>query len=58
MTVQKPPEGLESKANVAIGLDNVIFPKYGFYSIHVVIEGNDMISIPIRVTPLPKSATT
>ena len=47
ITIPKPPEGLESKAQLAIAFDKVEFPKYGTYSLHVVVEGNDIFSIPI-----------
>ncbi len=50
--VQKPKEGTESKARVALQFGNVEFPKYGSYSIHAVIDGHDMISIPLQVLPL------
>jgi hypothetical protein len=53
--IPKPSEGLESKAQIAIGFDNVEFPKYGSYSIHAVLDGNDMIAIPIKVVPPPQS---
>ena len=26
--------------------DNVEFPKYGSYSIHIVVEGHEMVRIP------------
>jgi hypothetical protein len=52
--IPKPPEGLESKAQLAIGFDNVEFPRYGSYSIHVVVEGHDIVPIPIRIVPTPQ----
>jgi len=58
IAINRPPEGLESKAQIAIGFDNVEFPKYGSYSLHVVVEGTDMISIPIRVSPPPRPITS
>jgi len=54
IAILKPPEGMESKAQVAVGFDKVEFTKYGSYSIHVVLEGNDLFSIPIRVAPPPQ----
>ena len=28
--------------------DNVEFPRYGAYSLHVVLEGHEMVRIPLR----------
>ena len=54
--IPKPTEGTESKARIAMQLGMVKFPKHGLYSIHAVIEGHDMIDIPLQVIPPPKSA--
>jgi hypothetical protein len=54
--IPRPKEGTESKAQIALQFGNVTFPNYGGYSIHGVIEGLDLISIPIRISPPPKSA--
>ena len=53
--IQKPPEGIESKGRVVLNFSNVEFPQYGSYSIHATIDGYDMINIPLRVAPPPKS---
>jgi len=53
--VQKPPEGVESKGRVVLNFSNVEFQKYGSYSVHAVIDGHDMINIPLRVSPPPQS---
>ena len=53
--VPKPREGLESKARLALHFGNVEFPKYGSYSVHAVIDGHDMVSIPLKVSPPPRS---
>lgn len=53
--IQKPKEGIESKARIALQFGNVEFPRYGAYAVHAVIEGHDMISIPLRVAPPPRS---
>lgn len=54
--IPKPSEGTASKARVAMQIGMVKFPKYGLYSIHAVVEGNDIIDIPLRVAPPPKSS--
>lgn len=53
--IPKPMEGTESKARVAFQFGMVKFPKNGLYSIHTVIEGHEMIDIPLRIEPPPKS---
>ena len=53
--VSKPKEGTESKARVALQFGMVQFPKYGSYSVHAVIDGHQMIDIPLKVSPPPKS---
>jgi len=54
-SVPKPREGLESKARLAVNFGNVEFPKYGSYSVHAVIDGHEMVSIPLKVSPPPRS---
>lgn len=52
--VPRPPEGAtESTGKVGVGFNAVQFPRYSQYSLHVVIQGNEMIRIPIRVAPPP-----
>lgn len=53
--IPKPVEGIESKARIAMQFGMVQFPKHGSYSVHAVIEGHDMIDIPLHVIPPPKS---
>jgi hypothetical protein len=53
--IQKPREGVENKARIALNIGNVEFPKYGSYSIHAVIDGNEIVSIPLKVSPPPQS---
>jgi hypothetical protein len=55
VNVPRPPAGAESTGRIAMRFDNVEFPKYGAYSIHAIIEGHEMVRIPLRVgkPPIP-----
>jgi hypothetical protein len=53
LTIPRPPSGLENTGRVAIRFDNVEFPKFGAYSIHVLLEGHEMVRIPLRVVQAP-----
>jgi hypothetical protein len=54
--IPKPSEGIESKGRVVLNFSNIEFSKYGSYSLHATIDGHDMINIPLRISPPPKSA--
>ncbi len=49
--VPKPVAGTESIGRIAIGFKDVEFPRYGSYSLHAVIEGLEMVRVPLRVSP-------
>ena len=49
INIPRPPSGTESTGRIAMRFDNVEFPKFGSYSIHVLIEGHEMSRIPLRV---------
>ena len=53
--ITKPPAGTESTGRIAMRFDNVEFPKYGAYSLHVVVEGHEMVRVPLRVSPPPSA---
>jgi hypothetical protein len=53
-TIPRPPTGTESIGRIAIEFNNVEFAHYGAYSLHAVIEGQDMVSIPLKVSPAPQ----
>ena len=55
INISKPREGTEGVARFALQFGMVQFPKYGSYSIHAVIDGHQMIDIPLKVSPPPKS---
>ena len=47
--------GSERIGRIALAFNNVEFPKYGSYSLHAVIEGHEMVRVPVRVTPHPQT---
>ncbi len=52
--VQKPAAGTESIGRIAVAFNNVEFPRYGSYSLHAVVEGLEMVDVPLRISPPPK----
>ena len=54
-TIQRPAVGTESVGRIALQLRNVEFPRYGSYSLHAVIEGQEMVRVPLRVSPPPQT---
>ncbi|MDP2931261.1 MAG: hypothetical protein Q8O05_02040 [Chloroflexota bacterium] len=53
--IPQPNAGIESIGRVTMQFTNVEFPRYGTYSLHAVVEGHEMISIPLKVSPPPRS---
>ena len=51
--IPKPQSGTESIGRLAMRFDNTEFPKYGSYSLHVVVEGHEMVRIPLKISPPP-----
>ena len=51
--IPKPQSGMESIGRLAMRFDNTEFPKYGSYSLHVVVEGHEMVRIPLKISPPP-----
>ena len=54
-SVPKPSAGTESTGRVAMQFGNVEFPQYGSYSLHAVIEGQEMVRVPLRLSPPPQT---
>lgn len=52
LNIPRPPSGTESTGRLAMRFDNVQFPQFGVYSIHIVIEGHEMARIPLRVSQM------
>jgi len=53
LNIPRPPAGTESTGRIAMRFDGVEFPRYGAYSMHVLVEGHEMSRIPLRVTQAP-----
>ncbi len=53
--IQKPSTGIESIGRIAMEFNNVEFPRYGSYSLHAVIEGHEMVRVPLKVSPPPQT---
>jgi len=56
IVIAKPAAGTESIGRVAMAFNGVVFPKYGSYSLHAVVDGHDMVDVPMKVSQPPKSA--
>lgn len=54
-TIPKPMSGTESVGRIAMQFNNVEFPRYGSYSLHAVIEGHEMVNVPLKVSPPPQT---
>jgi hypothetical protein len=53
--IPKPQSGTESIGRLAIRFDNTEFPKYGSYSLHVLVEGHEMVRIPLKISQPPSA---
>ena len=53
--IPKPDTGTESVGRIAMEFNNVEFPRYGSYSLHAVIEGHEMVRVPLKVSPPPQT---
>lgn len=52
-SIARPAAGTESTGRLAMRFEHVEFPRYGAYSLHVLIEGHEMVRIPLRVIQAP-----
>ena len=51
-----PPATTESLGRIVVAFNSVPFPRYTQYSLHVVIQGREMVRIPLRVMQPPATA--
>ncbi len=52
--VPQPPAGAtETLARLGLALNSIPFPAFTQYALHVVIQGHEMIRIPLRVAQPP-----
>ena len=54
-SIPKPIGGTEAIGRIAMRFHNVEFPKYGSYSLHAVVEGHEMVRVPLKVSPPPQT---
>lgn len=54
-SIPKPTVGTESIGRIAMQFHNVEFPRYGLYSLHAVIEGQEMVRVPLKLSPPPQT---
>ncbi|MDP2719538.1 MAG: hypothetical protein Q8P44_06900 [Dehalococcoidia bacterium] len=47
--------GPERIGRLAMEFNNVEFPKYGTYSLHAVVEGHEMVRVPLKVSLPPRA---
>ena len=58
ITVNVPPPGtLESTTRLVMEFNNVEFKTYGDYAIRVDVATQEMVSIPLNVSPPPQNPT-
>jgi hypothetical protein len=50
---QPPPGALDTQSRLVVGFAGTQFPAYGQYALHVIVQGNEMVRIPIRVAQPP-----
>lgn len=55
VSIPKPASGTESIGRIAMQFQNVEFPRYGLYSLHAVVEGLEMVRVPLKVSPPPQT---
>jgi hypothetical protein len=47
---------VESVGRIAVAIQNIPFQRHGPYSLHVVVQGQEMVRIPFSVAPPPSTA--
>ena len=52
--VPAPAGVTETKGRIGMAFHNVRFPRYGHYSLHLVVQGREMVRLPLRVAPQPQ----
>ncbi len=54
--VPRPGAGTEAIARLGVLFQNVTFTNYGSFSVRVIVQGTEMVNIPLRVAPPPQTA--
>jgi hypothetical protein len=53
ITMFKPASGTETISRLALQFQNVEFPRYGTYSLHALVDGHEMVRVPIKISQPP-----
>ena len=53
LSLPKPAPGNEAVSKLAVQFQGVEFPRYGTYTVHALLDGNDLVAIPLRILPAP-----
>lgn len=53
--IPKTTGGTESIGRIAMQFHNIEFPHYGAYSLHAIVEGLEVVRVPLRVSPPPQT---
>jgi hypothetical protein len=56
--IKLPPEGAPSNFNFIIEIVNINFPSSGNYRVEIVIDGNKLGDIPLKVVKAPSSLSS
>jgi hypothetical protein len=53
LILQAPPHGLKTGAGLILCYNQIIFPKYGSYSLSILVNGDELKNIPLEVSQPP-----
>ena len=56
INLRSPEAGLESTACLVVAFNGLEFSRYGDYSLHLLVEDNEMKRIPFRVVEPPTTS--
>lgn len=54
--IPAPKGTTETIGRLAMAFRNVEFPRHGLYSLHLAVQGREMVRIPLRIAPPPSAA--
>lgn len=58
MPFPQPPQGnLEATGRIAVAFNNVTFPHFGAYAIHLLISGHEICRVALRIAEPPAAAS-
>ena len=54
LTLNRPPQGAtDTIARLALRLNGITFPRFSEYAVHVLMQGQELVQLPIRVAMAP-----